>query len=249
MIKLTDRQTKLAEQLLLTVIKKEMNVTYSELAERITPPMHHRQVGKDIGEISKLCHQLGLPLLSAKVINKNSNSVGDGFFGLYEELGIDVGENSEKELCRMEKAKIRECKDWYKLADYLGLDLPFDHPIDNIYPDEINEKEVEKLIEGTTKRVNVNVYERNPEARKICLEKHGYDCSVCGFNFEKAYGKIGHSFIHVHHIIPLHKIKKGYVVNGETDLIPVCPNCHSMLHREIDGKNLSVDELRKLVKE
>ena len=80
MLVLTERQKKLAEQLLITVIKKEPTVTYSELAGRIVPPMHHRNVGKDIGEISKLCHQMGLPLISAKVVNKNSQSVGNGFF-------------------------------------------------------------------------------------------------------------------------------------------------------------------------
>lgn len=105
MLVLTERQKKLAEQLLITVIKKEPTVTYSELAGRIVPPMHHRNVGKDIGEISKLCHQMRLPLISAKVVNKNSQSVGNGFFGLCKELGINVGEGSERELCKQELKK------------------------------------------------------------------------------------------------------------------------------------------------
>jgi len=29
--------------------------------------------------------------------------------------------------------------------------------------------------------------------------------------------------------------------------VPVCPNCHAMLHRGIDGKVLTVDELKKLI--
>nr|VXZ89205.1 Predicted restriction endonuclease [Klebsiella pneumoniae] len=38
-------------------------------------------------------------------------------------------------------------------------------------------------------------------------------------------------FIHIHHLIPLSGIKQDYRLNPETDLIPVCPNCHAMLHR------------------
>jgi predicted HNH restriction endonuclease len=45
------------------------------------------------------------------------------------------------------------------------------------------------------------------------------------------YGDIGQGFIHIHHLIPLSGIKQDYRLNPETDLIPVCPNCHAMLHR------------------
>lgn len=248
MLVLTERQKKLAEQLLITVIKKEPTVTYSELAGRIVPPMHHRNVGKDIGEISKLCHQMGLPLISAKVVNKNSQSVGNGFFGLCKELGINVGEGSERELCKQELKKIRECTEWYKLAEYLNIELNYDHAIIEIFPDEISENEMKQLHEGTAKAVNVNIYERNPEARKICIKKHGCKCVVCGMDFQATYGELGKGFIHVHHIIPLHSIKSDYVVNGETDLIPVCPNCHAMLHKNVEGKFLKAEDLRKIIK-
>ncbi|MDO4756940.1 MAG: HNH endonuclease [Parabacteroides sp.] len=248
MILLTDVQIKLAEQLLLTVVKKEPMVTYSELAERINPPIHHRNVGKNIGEISKLCHQLGLPLLSVKVVNKYSQNVGTGFFDLCHELGINVSSSSERELCKQELKKIRECTEWYKLAEYLGLDIPLDKPFIEIYPDEISEKDATLLFEGRAKKVTINVYERNAEARNLCIQKHGCSCTVCGINFKTVYGQLGENFIHVHHIIPLHKIKKGYMVDGEKDLIPVCPNCHAMLHKEINGQCLSVDELIEIVK-
>lgn len=247
-VTLTERQIKLAEQLLITVLKKEPNVTYSELAERITPKMHHRQVGKDIGEISKLCYQLGLPLLSAKVINKHSHAVGEGFFGLCKDLGIELGELSEKDLCKKEIVKIRECNQWHILADYLGLDLNFEKPYCEVYPDEITPKDDTNIHEGAAKRVWVNQYERNSLARHMCIEKYGCNCFVCGMSFEDVYGDVGENFIHVHHIVPLHKIKQDYVVDGEKDLIPVCPNCHSMLHKEINGKCLTVEELKLRLK-
>ena len=85
--------------------------------------------------------------------------------------------------------------------------------------------------EGDAQRIEVNRYERNPLNRKLCLSAKGYDCIICGFNFEKIYGKIGYHFIHVHHVVPVSQLGTAYVINPITDLIPVCPNCHAMLHR------------------
>ncbi|MBU3214785.1 hypothetical protein LL033_08175 [Clostridium estertheticum] len=82
MIKLTSVQIKLTEQLLITVMKKEPNVEYNELGDRLIPQMHWRQVPRNIGVISGLCYQLGLPFLSAKVISKGKNVAGIGFYNL-----------------------------------------------------------------------------------------------------------------------------------------------------------------------
>lgn len=95
---------------------------------------------------------------------------------------------------------------------------------------ELDETETPDL-EGLRKSVFVNVYERSAEARKKCIEHMGCVCAVCGFDFEKVYGELGKGFIHVHHRIPISSIGKAYTVNYETDLVPVCPNCHAMLHR------------------
>lgn len=46
--------------------------------------------------------------------------------------------------------------------------------------------------------------------------------------------------------IPLSEIKNEYTVDPITDLIPVCPNCHAMLHRGINP--LSVKELEDTIK-
>ncbi|RYE70422.1 MAG: hypothetical protein EOO81_07890 [Oxalobacteraceae bacterium] len=44
-------------------------------------------------------------------------------------------------------------------------------------------------------------------------------------------GELGKAFIHVHHIKPLAEIKDEYVVNPVLDLVPLCANCHAMVHR------------------
>ncbi|MFD9626654.1 HNH endonuclease [Peribacillus muralis] len=111
------------------------------------------------------------------------------------------------------------------------------------YPDEVSET----LEEGKRKTIRVNVYERNPIARKQCMAHYGVQCQVCGLNFEDTYGEVGKDFIHVHHIVPLHEIQQDYIVDPIQDLIPVCPNCHAMLHRKENGVYLSIEQLRQRV--
>lgn len=103
------------------------------------------------------------------------------------------------------------------------------------------------LVEGAKTTVTVNKYERNPEARQKCIEANGYSCAVCGMNFEDVYGPIGRGFIHVHHIIPISEIGEEYVVDPIHDLVPVCPNCHAMLHKGLDGRVLRVEELKEII--
>ena len=109
--------------------------------------------------------------------------------------------------------------------------------------------EIEGLFEGAKKTVLVNRYERNPEARKECIAAHGYKCIVCGMDFEKTYGEIGKDFIHVHHIVPISTIGNEYQLNPVKDLVPVCPNCHAMLHRGKEGRVLTVEELKDIYDE
>jgi 5-methylcytosine-specific restriction enzyme A len=89
----------------------------------------------------------------------------------------------------------------------------------------------EALIEGASKTISVNVFERNAIARSKCLAHYGYRCIVCSFDFEEFYGSIGQNFIHVHHIVPLSEIRGEYELDPIKDLVPICPNCHAMIHR------------------
>lgn len=91
---------------------------------------------------------------------------------------------------------------------------------------------VEEYKEGSILDCHGTKYERNRKARQECLKYYGYTCRVCGFDFEKKYGEIGRNFIEVHHKTEVSSYE-GVVhnVNPINDLIPVCSNCHSMLHR------------------
>ncbi len=113
-----------------------------------------------------------------------------------------------------------------------------------IYPDEVEESSFH--TEGTVRQIIVNSYERNIEARDKCIEHYGLKCQDCCFDFEEYYGELGAGFIHVHHKIPLSEIGKEYEVDPINDLIPVCPNCHAMLHKKKPA--ISIDELRDILK-
>ncbi len=111
-------------------------------------------------------------------------------------------------------------------------------------PDEVTTPSL--YYEGVSKTVAVNAYERDPRARRACIDHYGTACSACGLDFGVRYGKLGQGFIHVHHIVPLSNIGKRYVVNPVKDLRPVCPNCHAMLHK--GPEVLTVEQLRKLLR-
>ena len=89
----------------------------------------------------------------------------------------------------------------------------------------------------------MNAYERDPRARRACLALFGYKCAACDVDFATVYGDIGKNFIHVHHIVPISKVVEGYAIDPAKDLVPVCPNCHAMLHRT--ALPLSIKELKQ----
>ena len=86
------------------------------------------------------------------------------------------------------------------------------------------------LPEGACMKVILNRYERSPVNRAACIAAHGSICNVCGFDFGKVYGPLGHGYIEVHHRIPVSRMVTGYIVDPIRDLVPLCSNCHSAIH-------------------
>lgn len=111
------------------------------------------------------------------------------------------------------------------------------------YADDLEDGD--SYYEGAKKTVTVNTYERDPEVRRRCIAKWGTSCAVCGFSFEYKYGPIGKNYIHVHHLKPLSEIGEKYQVDPVNDLRPVCPNCHSMLHRK--KPTMLIRELKDII--
>lgn len=131
-----------------------------------------------------------------------------------------------------------------KELEYKWMNLNKSRVVNN--DDVFNEFEVidgDKIVEGAKKQIIVNAYERSSEARTKCIEHYGSKCVICGFNAGEVYGEEFKGKIHVHHIKPLNEIKDEYIVDPINDLIPVCPNCHMILHS--NGRVYTLDEIRR----
>ena len=98
----------------------------------------------------------------------------------------------------------------------------------------------------TVSTLDVNRYERNPDARRVCLAFHGTSCAACGFSFETFYGDAGSGSIDVHHVVPPELLGSGYQLDPVADLVPLCPNCHSLAHCSA-GPPRTVAELRHII--
>ena len=127
---------------------------------------------------------------------------------------------------------------WKENSEHTIRAFPQDHHVlvsNNELPDKL-------YMEGALKTILQNRYERNSKARARCIAVHGAACKVCGFDFGLAFGEEFSGKIEVHHIKPISEIGEEYVVDPVHDLVPVCPNCHMMLHSKAEGV-YSIDEL------
>jgi predicted HNH restriction endonuclease len=64
--------------------------------------------------------------------------------------------------------------------------------------------------------------------------------------FGETYGEDAEGFIHVHHHQPIAKRGKAHDIDPITDLCPVCPNCHAVIH--LTDPPRTAAEVRKLLK-
>lgn len=102
------------------------------------------------------------------------------------------------------------------------------------------------MSKGAQKIVSHIIYEKNPKVRAEALKFHPRRCEVCGFEFDKFYGSdFADGYIEIHHIEPISGagVKE---TNPAMDLVPVCANCHRMLHHR-RKLNLTVEKLRQRI--
>lgn len=127
---------------------------------------------------------------------------------------------------------IAAVEDTLRTEDEAGGDLEDDY---------IPETEGKRLL------IKHITYERSRKNRARAIAIHGALCAACGFDFNKVYGAdYARNFIEVHHYRSITELD-GEVVNPETDLIPLCANCHRMAHR-LRGRVLTLEEIKRLLK-
>lgn len=88
-------------------------------------------------------------------------------------------------------------------------------------------------------------HERKHINREACIQLKGTRCLACGFDFGETYGALGIGYIEVHHLRPIASIGPDYRINIESDLVPLCSNCHSTAHRE--DPPVAIEQLRELI--
>ncbi len=86
-------------------------------------------------------------------------------------------------------------------------------------------------LEGDKRSMLHNKYERSRFNRAMCLRHHGFSCKACGEKLVQKYGSIAQELIHVHHIKPVSSLGGATLVDPIQDLVPLCPNCHNVIHR------------------
>lgn len=121
--------------------------------------------------------------------------------------------------------------------------------IDDILTEKTTHGIIDELFKPDSegrKKISIHIsYERSMKNRLKALEIHGTKCKICGFDFNAIYGKdLALDYIEVHHIKSISL--EETIVDPVTDLIPVCSNCHSMLHRRRNG-TISVEELKERI--
>lgn len=112
-------------------------------------------------------------------------------------------------------------------------------------PTQTKERE---MTEGEKRHVAYEVAHRNPALRRACLEKYGYQCQCCGMDFASLYGEeLGAGFIEVHHLKMISTFEESRPEDYVENLVPLCSNCHSMIHHGKEGP-LTLGELRAAYK-
>lgn len=130
-----------------------------------------------------------------------------------------------------------------------------EEPLSHVSDVPHNDEDYAPDTEGVEHQYNLTKKERNPELRRKCIEYYKslwggkIHCICCGFDFGKAYGELGEGYIEIHHIEPHHTFKGEHTVDPKTKLIPLCSNCHSMIHRVTGlGECMTLEELKKRYK-
>lgn len=105
--------------------------------------------------------------------------------------------------------------------------------------------------EGERKHITkeMDVIRRNPQLRQQCIDRYGYQCQCCGMDFAEMYGEaLGANFIEVHHLKPISTFEtEGIPEDFVENLVPLCSNCHSIIHH-IENSKHPLRDLRETYK-
>jgi len=173
---------------------------------------------------------------------KDANEIADLKFSSHLKLySIFLESNDYKQLFKRRIAGVNEKKvpsnNPSNTLTATGTTAEQTHPERSLTSTPKFREETEGERKHVTKEIEV-IY-RNPALRQQCLDKYGYQCQCCGMDFAEIYGKeLGANFIEVHHLKLISSFEKdGIPENFLENLVPLCSNCHSMIHHIKDSEH------------
>lgn len=98
----------------------------------------------------------------------------------------------------------------------------------------------ELVSEGALMMVTSKIARRSSRLRKVAIEHFSHNgiikCDCCGFEFGAFYGeRYGMPCIEIHHLKPIFQysgVSELQTIEAALqNLMPVCPNCHRVIHR------------------
>lgn len=119
-------------------------------------------------------------------------------------------------------------------------------PEASMLPKAESDDDFESAEEGSKTLRYVATYERDLRYRRQALAIHGLRCKACDLNMGERYGVYAEGLIHVHHVVPVSTYEKPRKIDPATELVPVCPNCHAVIHRKKTA-TLSIGDIRDLL--
>lgn len=132
------------------------------------------------------------------------------------------------------------------LAKIKGTTFEAAEPADAAAPGEPSD-DLTSEEEGQPSLRYVTTYERSRKNRELALAIHGYRCKACGEDMQEKYGEHAAGLIHIHHVVPVSEYEAPKRVDPKLDLVPVCPNCHSVIHYR-KNMTLTVEAVREMLK-
>lgn len=250
--------TRISEQDLilpaLYVIQKQPAITTSELINEL------RNIFNPVGEDAKILNNRKDDKFSQIVRNLVSHHTLDRTYR-YTILSKSKGKASRHKLSKKGLT--------YLETNLLYLESLFSNKFE--YSETIKSLEVvnqsqvdgQKILlfdenifvsEGRKKTVTVQVYERSKLLRKKAIDFYTQNgkivCQACGFDFYSVYGSLGRGYIEIHHQKPVYQYEETdflqLIAEAMEDLIPLCSNCHRMVHRK-RGKLVSLKKLKEIL--
>lgn len=214
--------------------KAEYSITYGRLAKMASEHLGydvnpHFDLAEPLAIVQNRCVEYGAPCLSALAVNQAHGRPGAGFEPYYRSVHNVVPEMTIEEILAHEQNEIQRFNDWEGFLHSLGLSSEVG---------EVGEAQCDKLDGQLAKLYREYNYgkqsilateiRRNDSAREACLRHYGAVCQICEFDSFDYYGVPG--IIHVHHKDPAANKDGAYDINPITDLVPLCPNCHALVH-------------------